>query len=126
MTPSSTALAERPTARRRAVSVSRALGSPTRAGIYTHLQEAEEALTVRDVAETFDLHPNVARTHLETLADAGLVGVGLRKHPGGGRPAKLYEARFLFEEHQDEESVRAVRGVLDEIARQTALARTAD
>lgn len=40
--------------------------------------------------------------------------------------AKLYEARFLFEEHQDEESVRAVRGVLDEIARQTALARTAD
>lgn len=40
--------------------------------------------------------------------------------------AKLYEARFLFEEHTDEESVRAVRGVLDEIARQRALARTAD
>ncbi|MGE3286103.1 MAG: hypothetical protein AB7J32_08370 [Pseudonocardia sp.] len=40
--------------------------------------------------------------------------------------AKLYEARFLFEEHQDEESVRAVRGVLDEIARERALARTAD
>ncbi|SHK45832.1 hypothetical protein SAMN05443637_106225 [Pseudonocardia thermophila] len=40
--------------------------------------------------------------------------------------AKLYEARFLFEEHGDEESVRAVRGVLDEIARQVALARTAD
>ncbi|MGD9528732.1 hypothetical protein [Pseudonocardia sp.] len=40
--------------------------------------------------------------------------------------AKLYEARFLFEEHQDEESVRAVRGVLDEIARERALARTTD
>jgi tetratricopeptide (TPR) repeat protein len=40
--------------------------------------------------------------------------------------AKLYEARFLFEEHTDEESVRAVRGVLDEVARQRALARTAD
>lgn len=36
--------------------------------------------------------------------------------------AKLYEARFLFEEHGDNESVRTVRGVLDEIARQTALA----
>ena len=40
--------------------------------------------------------------------------------------ARLYEARFLFEEHTDEESVRAVRGVLDEIAREAALARTAD
>lgn len=89
----STALVERPVARRRAVSVSRALGSSTRAGIYEHLQEAEAALTVRDIADAFDLHPNVARTHLETLADAGLVGVGLRKHPRGGRPAKLYQAR---------------------------------
>lgn len=38
--------------------------------------------------------------------------------------AKLYEARFLFEELGDGESVRTVRGVLDEIARQQALART--
>lgn len=37
--------------------------------------------------------------------------------------AKLYEARFLFEEFQDGEAVRAVRGVLDEIARQTALTK---
>lgn len=40
--------------------------------------------------------------------------------------AKLYEARFLFEEQQDDDSVRAVRGVLDEIARQLALSRTGD
>jgi hypothetical protein len=38
--------------------------------------------------------------------------------------AKLYEARFLFEELGDNESVRAVRGVLDEIARQTMLSKT--
>lgn len=75
------------------VTVARALGSTTRAGIYEHLQEANAALTVRDVAAEFDLHPNVARTHLETLADAGLVVVGRRKHPGGGRPAKVYLAR---------------------------------
>lgn len=38
--------------------------------------------------------------------------------------AKLYEARFLFEELGDNESVRTVRGVLDEIARRTMLAKT--
>ena len=39
--------------------------------------------------------------------------------------AKLYDARFLFEELGDHDSVRTVRGVLDEIARSTALNRTA-
>lgn len=38
--------------------------------------------------------------------------------------AKLYEARSLFEELGDDESVRAVRGVLDEVARQVTLNRT--
>lgn len=38
--------------------------------------------------------------------------------------AKLYEARFLFEEFQDVDSVRTVRDLLDEIARQTMLAKT--
>lgn len=75
------------------VSVSRALGSTTRAGIFDHLRHAEAPLTVRDVADAFDLHPNVARTHLGVLADAGLVSVGQRKHPGGGRPARVYRAR---------------------------------
>lgn len=92
MSSAPSALVERPTGRRGGVSVARALKSATRAGIYAHLQETGTALTVRDVAAEFELHPNVARTHLETLADAGLVGVGLRKHPGGGRPAKLYQA----------------------------------
>lgn len=38
--------------------------------------------------------------------------------------AKLYEARFLFEELDDQDSVRMVRGVLDEIARQLTLNRS--
>ena len=38
--------------------------------------------------------------------------------------AKLYEARFIFEELGDHDAVRTVRGVLDEIARQQALDRT--
>ena len=78
--------------RRADISVARALGSDTRAGIYDHLREAAAPRTVRDVAARFELHPNVARTHLELLADAGLVTVGRRKHAGGGRPAKVYTA----------------------------------
>lgn len=74
-------------------SVARALGSTTRAAIFEHIEKEAAGGTVRDVAEAFDLHPNVARTHLETLADAGLVVVGRRKHPGGGRPAKVYRVR---------------------------------
>jgi len=38
--------------------------------------------------------------------------------------AKLYEARFLFEELGDHDAMRTVRGVLDEISRQQALDRT--
>ena len=39
--------------------------------------------------------------------------------------AKLYEARFIFEEFGDHDSMRTVRGVLDEISRSSALNRTA-
>jgi tetratricopeptide (TPR) repeat protein len=40
--------------------------------------------------------------------------------------AKLYEARFLFEELGDNDSVRTVRGVLDEIAHQRVLSTPDD
>ncbi|MTV24488.1 helix-turn-helix domain-containing protein [Nitriliruptoraceae bacterium ZYF776] len=73
--------------------VARALGVPTRAGIYRRLRTEGQPLTAREVAEMFGLHPNVARTHLDTLAEADLVVTGRRKHPGGGRPAKVYVAR---------------------------------
>ncbi len=85
---------------RAGVTVARALGSPTRAEIYGHLREAGEERTVRDIASRFELHPNVARTHLELLADAGLVHVGRRKHAGGGRPAKVYTAVDLGDSDQ--------------------------
>ncbi|MEX1162618.1 MAG: helix-turn-helix domain-containing protein [Nitriliruptor sp.] len=73
--------------------VERALGVPTRAGIYRRLRTEGRPATAREVAEMFGLHPNVARTHLDTLAGAGLLVTGSRKHPGGGRPAKVYVAR---------------------------------
>ncbi|MGH3112989.1 MAG: helix-turn-helix domain-containing protein [Gaiellaceae bacterium] len=78
---------------RSGVSVARALGSSTRAAIYQHLRQLGTSRTVREIAAAFQLHPNVARTHLELLAQAGLVVVGSVKRPGGGRPAKVYLAR---------------------------------
>ncbi|MDQ4131220.1 MAG: helix-turn-helix domain-containing protein, partial [Actinomycetota bacterium] len=75
------------------VSVARALGVPTRAGIYRRLRTEGRPVTAREAARMFGLHPNVARSHLDTLAEAGLVVTGRRKHPGGGRPAKVYVAR---------------------------------
>jgi predicted ArsR family transcriptional regulator len=49
-------------------------------------------VTAADVAHHFDLHPNVARHHLDKLASGGYldveVGRGLRT--GAGRPSKRY------------------------------------
>lgn len=74
-------------------SVQRVLAVPTRAGIYRRLRTEGQPLSAREVAEMFGLHPNVARNHLDQLASVGLVITGSRKHPGGGRPAKVYVAR---------------------------------
>lgn len=73
--------------------VERALGVPTRAGIYRRLRTEGHPASAREVADMFGLHPNVARSHLDVLADAGLLVTGRRKQPAGGRPAKVYVAR---------------------------------
>lgn len=69
------------------------LAAPTRAGIYKRLRTDGDGFSASDVADMFGLHPNVARGHLDQLADAGLVVVGTRRNPRGGRPAKIYVAR---------------------------------
>ena len=73
--------------------VARALAVPTRAGIYRRLRAEGQPLSAREVADMFGLHANVARNHLDLLAGVGLVVTARRKHPGGGRPAKVYVAR---------------------------------
>ncbi len=80
------------------VSVDHALGVPTRAGMYRRLRAERRQVSAREAAEMFGLHPNVARNHLDTLAEAGLVVTGRRKQPAGGRPAKVYVAREQVED----------------------------
>ena len=72
-----------------------ALGDPTRRGIYISVRESVEPLTAGHIAKLFDIHPNVARHHLDRLVDDGYLQISERraagKEHGAGRPAKGYE-----------------------------------
>lgn len=73
------------------------MGDPTRRAIYLAVRKIEAPVTTSEVAENFDLHPNVARHHLDRLADDGYLSVTFqrppgRSGPGAGRPAKCYTA----------------------------------
>lgn len=69
-----------------------AFGDPTRRDIYLFVREASDGARAAQVAEHFDLHPNVARHHLEKLASGGYLFVELAKHESAGRPSKVYRA----------------------------------
>ena len=73
------------------------LGDPTRRGIYLTVRASAEPLTTSDIATLFGVHPNVARHHLDRLAEDGYLQVSRRRPAGragpvAGRPAKWYEA----------------------------------
>jgi predicted ArsR family transcriptional regulator len=74
--------------------VTSAFGDPTRREIYLFAREAELGVTASEVAERFELHPNVARHHLDKLAAGGYLDVGVARaaHAGVGRPSKRYRA----------------------------------
>jgi predicted ArsR family transcriptional regulator len=73
--------------------VTNAFGDPTRRAIYLLAREREEGVTATEAAEKVDLHPNVARHHLDKLAAGGYLEVTMvRGHTGAGRPSKRYRA----------------------------------
>ena len=78
--------------------VTNAFGDPTRREIYLFARESEGGLTAGEVAERFDLHPNVARHHLEKLTGGGYLVVEIAGAPvdgttrAAGRPSKRYRA----------------------------------
>lgn len=72
-----------------------ALGDPTRRAIYIAVRQAPDAVTTASIADVFDIHPNVARHHLDRLANEGYLEVTERQPVGSegrsvGRPAKHY------------------------------------
>lgn len=71
--------------------VTAAFGDPTRRQIYLYLREQDDGATATAVASHFELHPNVARHHLDKLAGAGYLDVVVPRSAGSaGRPSKLY------------------------------------
>jgi predicted ArsR family transcriptional regulator len=75
--------------------VTSAFGDPTRRDIYMFVRSRGEGVTAAAVAEQFDLHPNVARHHLEKLTAGGYLTVELARHETAGRPSKRYRAGEL-------------------------------
>lgn len=56
------------------------------------LQQADEPLTVNDVADHMRLHPNTARFHLDGLVEQGLAHRETEQRDVPGRPRALYTA----------------------------------
>ena len=81
--------------------ITSAFGDPTRRQIYLYVHERSDAsaddgersvgVTAAEVAVRFELHPNVARHHLDKLSGGGYVEVATgRNAAGAGRPSKRY------------------------------------
>ena len=71
--------------------ITSAFGDPTRREIYLFARTAGDGVTAAETALRFDLHPNVARHHLDKLAAGGYLDVATSRHGGGaGRPSKRY------------------------------------
>jgi predicted ArsR family transcriptional regulator len=72
--------------------ITSAFGDPTRRDIYLFARERTEGVTAAEVAEHFELHPNVARHHLDKLAGGGHLEIATHKGESGGagRPSKRY------------------------------------
>lgn len=74
--------------------ISDAFGDPTRRRIFLMVRDRAEGMTASEVANAVEIHPNVARHHLDKLAAGGYVEVAPhRTRPSGaGRPSKRYRA----------------------------------
>lgn len=73
--------------------ITSAFGDPTRRDIYLFAHENPQGVTASETAQAFELHPNVARHHLDKLASGGYIEVTMAKPSGtAGRPSKRYRA----------------------------------
>ena len=73
--------------------ITSAFGDPTRREIYLFSREHADGVTAAEVARRFDLHPNVARHHLDKLTAGAYLDVEVaRGGTGAGRPSKRYAA----------------------------------
>ncbi|CAM5204268.1 putative ArsR family transcriptional regulator OS=Ureibacillus acetophenoni OX=614649 GN=SAMN05877842_102160 PE=4 SV=1 [Ureibacillus acetophenoni] len=68
------------------------LADETRYQIYQYVLQHKQSYTVQEIAEQFNIHPNVARLHLTKLSEIGIVHAEYIKSGKGGRPGRIYRA----------------------------------
>lgn len=111
--------------------VTSAFGDPTRREIYLFVRDSgggpSFGVTATEVAERFELHPNVARHHLEKLTGGGYLTVAPAPSTdvaagepgrGAGRPSKRYrtsdvDATLSFPPRHDDLLARLLARALD-------------
>ena len=71
-----------------ATRTAKVLSLPTRSEILTMLLGSGPK-TVKELADEFNIHPNVARAHLDLMVEAGFLATETRRR-SKGRPAKVY------------------------------------
>lgn len=69
----------------------RALGDPTRHGVFRYLADADRPVDVAELTDHFGLNHNAIRQHLAKLVAAGLVHESSASSSGRGRPRLRYE-----------------------------------
>lgn len=87
--------------------ITNVLSDPTRYSIYEFITRKHQEVTVQEIAEHFDIHPNVARLHLSKLEDVHMLVSETKKTGKGGRPSRLYrlsddviQLNFPFRDYQ--------------------------
>lgn len=66
------------------------LADSTRFSIYKYIIKLNRPVNVHEIADNFQIHPNVARLHLTKLEDVSLLISETEKTGRGGRPSRIY------------------------------------
>ncbi len=87
--------------------ITNVLSDPTRYYIYQYITKRHQDVTVQEIADNFNIHPNVARLHLSKLEDVNMLMSETKKTGKGGRPSRLYrlsedviQLNFPFRDYQ--------------------------
>ncbi|NSL50349.1 helix-turn-helix transcriptional regulator [Calidifontibacillus erzurumensis] len=70
--------------------ITNVLSDPTRFSIYQYIANQHSEVTVQEIADNFNIHPNVARLHLSKLEDVKMIVSETKKTGKGGRPSRIY------------------------------------
>ncbi|NLY78919.1 MAG: transcriptional regulator [Lysinibacillus sp.] len=68
------------------------LADETRFQIYEYMLQQKKSFTVQEIAQKFNIHPNVARLHLTKLTEINVITADFLKSGKGGRPGRIYKA----------------------------------